>query len=249
MRFFGEGRTDEADLFCPARSGWRAAAQFSADVRRLHRACPRGEIPRQRLFCGRGTHPCQPPGGRRAGHLLRAARRRRGRGPPARDPGEGRLRGCVCHRAGKAAPPCGAPHAELPAGYAGQRLCCLDGSAGRKPGLPPGEPDRQRHQRPCAGGKERLRGPAAGPECGKALRRHRRRGASSRRRGHRRPHRPTGGEHHRPVRDAGGQAQPHGVYHIRSGSRPQPCRLCTGDGPDPSNSGPLRLHRAPAGRG
>ena len=60
---------------------------------------------------------------------------------------------------------------------------------------------------------------------------------------------PSGREHHRPVCDAGRQAQPDGVYHNKSRARSQPGCLRPGDGADAPDPGPLCLHRPPAGRG
>ena len=68
-------------------------------------------------------------------------------------------------------------------------------------------------------------------------------------RSHRCPHWPKRGQHHRAVRDPRGEAQPHRVYHIKGSAGPEPCRLCSRDGPHPSDPGALCIHRPPAGRG
>ena len=57
------------------------------------------------------------------------------------------------------------------------------------------------------------------------------------------------GQYHRAVRDPRGEAQPHRVYHIKGSAGPEPCRLCSCDGPHPSDPGALCIHRPPAGRG
>ena len=74
-------------------------------------------------------------------------------------------------------------------------------------------------------------------------------GTASRPRRYRRPHRAAGRQHHRAVRDPRGQAQPHGVYHIKSEEWPQPGGLRPGNGADPPDPGPLCLSGPPAGRG
>lgn len=65
----------------------------------------------------------------------------------------------------------------------------------------------------------------------------------------RRAHWPPGGEHHWPLRDPGRQAQPYRVYHIKGRKRPEPCSLCAGNGPHPSDPGAFCVHRPPAGWG
>ena len=45
------------------------------------------------------------------------------------------------------------------------------------------------------------------------------------------------------MRDPRGEAQPHRVYHIKGSAGPEPCRLCSRDGPHPSD----RVHFASIG--
>ena len=61
--------------------------------------------------------------------------------------------------------------------------------------------------------------------------------------------RPVNRIDNRAVCDPRGQAQPHRVYHIKGSAGPEPCRLCSRDGPHPSDPGALCIHRPPAGRG
>ena len=51
------------------------------------------------------------------------------------------------------------------------------------------------------------------------------------------------------LRDPGRQAKPYRVYHIKGRKRPEPCSLCAGNGPHPSDPGAFCVHRPPAGWG
>ena len=77
----------------------------------------------------------------------------------------GRPRGRVCPPAGKAAPPRRAPHPELPAGHAGQRLCGLGGGTGRgaRSSGPVNRIDKDTSGLVLAA-RNSLRRPAAGPD-------------------------------------------------------------------------------------
>ena len=138
----------------PARGGWDAAARFSAQVQCLHRPVPGREIPGQRLFADGA--PILANRRVEAGQVISFELPPEGGGRCAagRHSGGCGLRGRFRPRGGKAAPSRGASYPELPAGYAGERLCRLGAASGQKPRLPPGEPHRQGHQRPRAGGSE-----------------------------------------------------------------------------------------------
>ena len=117
----------------------------------------------------------------------------------------------------------------------------------QKPRFPPGEPHRQGHQRPRAGGPEWLRRPAAGSAGGKALLRRCRRRSS-----------PRAGRHRRPIGRQGESiigrcVTPDGKpsrteYTILKAENGLSLAACVPVTAGPTRYGTFCIHRPPAGR-
>ncbi len=169
-------------------------------------------------------------------------------GAAGRDPGTCRPRGRFRPPGGKAAPPRSASYPELPAGYAGERLCRLGAASGQKPRFRPVNRIDKDTSGLVLAAQNGYAAPLLAQGTWKSSTMPLQRGTSSRPRRHRRPHRAARREHHRAVRHPRRQAQPDGVYHIESRKRFEPRGLRPGNGADPPDTGTLCLSGPPAGR-
>ena len=140
------------------------------------------------------------------------------------------------------------PHPQPSGRNPGQRVAVPPAAAGQDRRFPPGQPDRQKHQRAGAAGAKFLCGPRPGGACDKVLPGAGRRVHRAADSADRRPHRPARGFHHRPLRPAGRKTQPHPAPGPGLRGRPHPAGLPACHRPHTPDPGPYIPPRAPAGR-